>query len=213
MRSIIKTDFLVIGSGIAGLSFAIESSKYGKVSIITKKKLMESNTNLAQGGIAVVLGEDDSFGSHINDTLKNGCGLCNRVAVETLVKNGPHAINWLMDLGVDFEKEHDKLDLSIESGHSKRRIVYKGDYTGREIEETLVEFVRQKNGIDIYENCLALDLITRDKRSYGVEILDIKEDNIVLFLSKATILATGGIGQLYSQTSPSTAKNPFKNSF
>ena len=138
MDKVMKTDFLVIGSGIAGLSFAIEASKYGKVAIITKKELMESNTNLAQGGIAAVLDKNDSFESHINDTLRVGFGLCNREAVETLVRNGPRAINWLIEQGVQFDVIKTKLTLSMEGGHSTRRVAHKGDYTGKEIEEALV---------------------------------------------------------------------------
>lgn len=200
MGEVIKTDFLVIGSGIAGLCFAIKASKYGKVAIVTKKELMESNTNLAQGGIAAVLDKNDSFRSHINDTLKVGCGLCNREAVETLVRNGPDAINWLLEQGVHFDEMNKKLNLSMESGHSIRRVAHKGDYTGKEIEEALVTSVRS-NGIDSYENCLALNLIVKHGKSYGVEVLDKKREETFSFLSKATILATGGVGQVYSQTS------------
>ncbi len=200
MREVLKTDFLVIGSGIAGLSFAIEASKVGKVTIITKKELIESNTNLAQGGIAAVLGEEDSFESHLDDTLRNGCGLCNREAVETLVKRGPNAVNWLISQGVEFDREQGRLDLGMESGHSKRRIAHKGDYTGKEIEEALVASVRRK-GVDVYKNCLALNLIVRDERSYGAEVLNLEEERVMIFLSKATVLATGGIGQIYVQTS------------
>jgi len=200
MREVVKTDFLVIGSGIAGLSFAIQASKYGKVTIITKKGLMESNTNLAQGGIAAVLDKNDSFESHINDTLRNGCGLCNRKSVETLVKNGPRAIDWLIAQGVEFDKKKDKIALSMESGHSMKRIVHRGDYTGKEIEEALVTSVR-RNGILAYENCLALDLIVKDRRCCGAEVLSLKEGKVMAFLSRATILATGGVGQIYAQTS------------
>ena len=200
MSEIVKTDFLVIGSGIAGLSFAIQASKHGKVTIITKKELMESNTNLAQGGIAAVLGTRDSFKLHISDTLRVGCGLCNREAVEVLVENGPKAINWLIAQGVEFDKTRDKLALSMESGHSKKRIVHKGDYTGREIEEALVASVRS-NGIDTFENCLALALLVKDGRCYGAEVLALKEGKHMIFQAKATILATGGVGQIYAQTS------------
>lgn len=199
MVELIKTDFLVIGSGIAGLSFAIQASKHGKVTIVTKKEIMESNTNLAQGGIAAVLGKNDFFKLHINDTLKNGCGLCNVEAVETLVKNGPNAINWLIQQGVEFDEYQGQLDLGMEGGHSRRRIVHKGDFTGREIEEALVSSIR-RNGIDTFENCFALNLIVKGGQSYGAQILDLKNGKIITFLSKVTVLATGGIGQIYSQT-------------
>lgn len=163
MCEIVKADFLVIGSGIAGLSFAIQASQHGKVTIITKKELMESNTNLAQGGIAAVLGKSDSFKLHISDTLRVGCGLSNREAVEALVENGPKAIDWLIAQGVEFDRTRDNLSLSMESGHSKRRIAHKGDYTGREIEEALVASVRT-NDIVTFENCLALDLLVKGDR-------------------------------------------------
>ncbi|MFH0749062.1 MAG: L-aspartate oxidase [Candidatus Bathyarchaeota archaeon] len=200
MQEVVKTDFLVIGSGIAGLSFAIEASESGQVTLITKKELMESNTNLAQGGIAAVINADDSFQSHIDDTLRIGCGLSRREAVETLVKNGPNAIRWLLSKGVDFDKKENELSLSLESGHSKKRIVHKGDYTGREIEEALIATVRRK-GVKIYENCLGLDLIVKDEQSFGAQVLDLKKGEPMTFLSKVTILATGGIGQIYAQTS------------
>lgn len=200
MREIVKTDFLVIGSGIAGLSFAIQASQHGKVTIITKKELMESNTNLAQGGIAAVLGKSDSFKLHISDTLRVGCGLSNREAVEALVENGPKAIDWLIAQGVEFDRTRDNLALSMESGHSKRRIAHKGDYTGREIEEALVASVR-RNDIVTFENCLALDLLVKGRRCYGAEVLALKEGKSMVFLAKATILATGGVGQIYAQTS------------
>ncbi|MDQ1279539.1 MAG: L-aspartate oxidase [Thermoproteota archaeon] len=200
MPEIFEVDFLVIGSGIAGLSFAIQASKKGRVTIITKKELMESNTNLAQGGIAAVLGTRDSFKLHISDTLRVGCGLSNIKAVETLVENGPKAIEWLITQGVEFDKTRDKLALSMESGHSKKRIVHKGDYTGREIEEALVASLRS-NDVYIFENCLALDLLTKDGRCYGAEVMALNERRLIVFFAKATILATGGIGQVYAQTS------------
>jgi len=200
MREVIKTDFLVIGSGIAGLSFAIQASENGEVVIVTKKEIMETSTNLAQGGIAAVLDKGDSFESHINDTLRTGCGLCNRKAVETLVKNGPSAIDWLISQDVEFDRDRKRLALGIESGHSRKRVAHKGDYTGKEIEESLVASVRRK-GIEVFENCLAVDLIVRGGRAYGAEVLNLKEGEVTTLLSKATVLATGGVGQVYAQTS------------
>ena len=161
---------------------------------------MESNTNLAQGGIAAVLASRDSFKSHIRDTLRNGVGLCNEEAVELLVRNGPQAIDWLISQGVEFDERGGRPALGLESGHSKRRIVHKGDYTGREIERALVSSVRE-NGIETYENCLALSLSVRNGRCLGAEVLDLKGGRTLSFLSKVTVLATGGVGQIYAQTS------------
>jgi L-aspartate oxidase len=195
-----ETDFLVIGSGIAGLSFAIRAGRLGKVTVVTKKLIMESNTNLAQGGIASVMGKGDSFQSHIEDTLETGCGLSDGEAVEALVENGPREIQWLISKGVEFDRERGSLSLSREGGHSVDRIVHSGDYTGREIEEALVSCVRGMD-IDLRENCFALDLIVQQGRCYGAKVLNIKDGEAINFLSKATVLATGGIGQLYKNTS------------
>lgn len=184
-HDIIETDFIVIGSGIAGLSFAIQAAEYGQVVLITKKQLMESNTNLAQGGIAAVQSSLDSFDLHIADTLRVGCGLCIRNAVEILVAHGPQAINWLIDQGVEFDERQGTLALSMESGHSRRRIAHKGDYTGREIEKALVDTVKQL-GASIYENCLALELLVSNQQCYGVRALRRQEQTIITFHSKVT---------------------------
>jgi len=193
-------DFLVLGSGIAGLSFAIKAGKLGKVIIVTKKQIIESNTNLAQGGIASVIDPEDSYQSHIDDTLRTGCGLCNKTAVETLVKNGPQVINWLISEGVNFDQEHGLLSLSREGGHSANRIIHYGDYTGREIERALVSSIKDLD-VDIHENYFALDLVVKNNRCYGAKVLNIITGDVSYILSKATILATGGIGQLYKNTS------------
>ena len=139
---VIEKDFLIIGSGIAGLSLALKLSHFGKVAVITKKEQAESNTNYAQGGIASVFAKDDSFDNHINDTLKAGAGLCNEKAVELLVRQGPQRVYELVDWGTKFSKKRkhnqDNFELGREGGHSHNRIVHAKDLTGREVELAVV---------------------------------------------------------------------------
>lgn len=215
----IVTDFLVIGSGIAGLFFSIKASQYGEVYIITKKESSESNTNYAQGGIACVMTEDDSFDEHIKDTLIAGAGLCHYDVVEMVVKEGPARIQELIELGTRFtygsEKSERSFDLGKEGGHSKRRILHAGDFTGREIEKTLLEKVRGISNIHILENHIAIDLLIESKvrrthlspdRCLGAYVLDEDTGEVKTFVSKFTILATGGAGQVYLHTTnPSIA--------
>jgi L-aspartate oxidase len=196
----LKTDFLVIGSGIAGLNFALKAAQSGRVTIVTKKEIMESNTNLAQGGIATVTRKDDTFQMHIEDTLRAGCGLSNKKMVEILVENGPKEIQNLISLGVQFDKEKDRLDLTREAGHSIDRILHSGDTTGREIEQTLTKNVRENRDIEVLENCFAMDVVVKDAKCYGASMLDIKSKEIINILSRGTILATGGIGYVYQNT-------------
>lgn len=195
-----KTDFLVIGSGIAGLNFALKTAQYGKVTIATKKQIMESNTNLAQGGIAAVTRKDDTFQMHIEDTLRAGCGLSNKKMVEILVENGPKEIQNLISFGVQFDKEKDRLDLTREAGHSIDRILHSGDTTGKEIEQALTKNVRENRGIEVLENCLAVDIIVKDAKCYGANVFDIKSKEIINIVSCGTILATGGVGYVYQNT-------------
>lgn len=197
----IKSDFLVIGSGIAGLNFALKSAKYGKVAIITKKDIIESNTNYAQGGIAAVLGKYDSYKKHINDTLRVGCYLNNKKAVEVMVKNAPKEVNQLINLGVGFDRYKGSLSLTKEGGHSKRRIVHVRDITGRIIEETLVFHARNNKNIQIFEKHIAVDLIKQNNRCIGAQVLDSINKVIKRFSSKVTVIATGGLCQVYKNTS------------
>jgi L-aspartate oxidase len=196
----VKTDFLVIGSGIAGLNFALKAAQYGHVTIVTKKKIMESNTNLAQGGIAAVTSQDDAFQSHIEDTLRAGCGLSNKKVVEILVRNGPKEIQSLISFGVKFDKENDEPHLTREAGHSKDRILHSGDTTGKEIEQALTKSVRENKNIEVLENTLATDLIVKDAKCHGASALDIKNKEIINIFSRGTILATGGLGYVYQNT-------------
>ncbi len=193
-----KTDFVVIGSGIAGLNFALEASKYGEVVLLTKKDMMESNTNYAQGGIASVLGRFDSFESHFKDTIEAGCYHNDEEAVKFLVTEGPKMIKKLLDLGTPFEQKNGVLKLTREGGHKHRRVVYSGDSTGHAIEKTLVNIIKKNNNIIVLENAMALDLIVKDNSCYGIQYLD---DKLIKDIyGKAVILATGGIGQLFKKT-------------
>lgn len=195
-----KTDFLVIGSGIAGLNFALKAAQYGRVTIVTKKEIIESNTNLAQGGIAAVTSRDDAFQVHIEDTMSAGCGLSNRRAVEILVENGPQEIQSLISFGVKFDRENGEFHLSREAGHSRDRILHSGDTPGREIEQSLTRSVRKNKHIEVLENCFAIDFIIKGTRCYGASVFDSKSKEIVQIFSRGTIVATGGIGYVYKNT-------------
>lgn len=197
------TDFLVIGTGIAGLTFTLKVCKFGKVIVITKKSDVDSSTNYAQGGIAAVFDKRDSFKFHISDTLVAGDGLCNEKPLQTMVEEGPRLVSELMELGVDFsrvktENNKERFDLAIEGGHSKRRIVHARDFTGREIETTLLSRVRSKKNVQVYEDCTACDLVVENNRCCGVYVL--LGNRIEPIASKLTLLATGGCGRVYLHT-------------
>ena len=196
-----KTDFLVIGSGIAGLNFALKASQYGKVAVVTKKELMESNSNYAQGGIAAVLDPVDNFKSHVEDTFKAGGRIGDKKAIEIMIKEAPKQIDELIDLGVGFNRIQGKLDLAKEGGHSKRRIVHAKDATGKEIESALVFNIRHNPNIEVFEANLVIDLLVKDGKCLGAYALDTDEKKINSFFAKATILATGGAGRVYKNTS------------
>ena len=208
----IKTDVLIIGSGIAGLFAAIKISEFADVILVTKKDKAESNTNYAQGGIASVIDQTDSFEKHISDTLIAGAGLCNRLAVELMVEEGPDRIKELVALGTQFTKKNGKLDLVKEGGHSMPRIVHSKDLTGKEIERALISMVNQIKNITVIENTLAIDLITEhnipslrnsplEKRNcWGAYVLDSNQMKVITINSKITVLATGGLGQVYQHT-------------
>lgn len=193
-----QTNFLVIGSGISGLNFALNAAQKGKVIIVTKKKIIDAGTNYAQGGIAAVLDKTDNFKAHVKDTLEAGAYHNDKKAVEFMVKNSAPAIHKLMDLGVKFEMENNQLKLTKEGGHHKHRIAYVGDYTGKEIETVLVKRVKEHPNITIFENTFALKLIIHKKKCYGLTV--IKKTQLQNILADNTILATGGIGQLFKYT-------------
>ncbi|MCD4833157.1 MAG: L-aspartate oxidase [Bacteroidales bacterium] len=208
-----ETDFLVIGSGIAGLSFALKVAEHGKVILISKTTLEESNTKYAQGGIAAVTYEPDNFEKHIEDTLIAGDGLCKRGIVEMVVSEAPAQIKQLIKWGVNFDQnEKGKYDLGREGGHSEYRVLHHKDNTGEVIQNSLVRKVREHKNIEIFENHFAVDLITQHhlgklvKRShkvtecYGTYVLDLNTDQVNTYLSKVTLIATGGTGNLYDTT-------------
>ena len=212
-----KTDLLIIGSGIAGLSLALKLSDLGEVLIVTKKKASEGATALAQGGIACVMGEDDTFELHVEDTLQAGDGLCRRETVELVVRQAPERIRELMDLGVAFSRDPEdptRFDLGLEGGHSRRRILHVEDHTGREIERVLLARVRERDNVRLLEGHLAVDLITTGKigrqdegqRILGAYIMEWSTGKIEPYLARVVVLATGGAGKVYLYTSnPDTA--------
>jgi len=202
----VRTDFLVIGSGVAGLSFALKVDGARRVALVTKREVEESNTKYAQGGIASVWSQEDSFDAHIKDTLIAGDGLCHPDVVEIVVRNGPDRIKDLVNWGVNFtlwEKDKTKYDLAREGGHSKRRIIHAADLTGEEVEKSLVKRVKKNSNITIYENSIAVNLIVREGECWGAYVLDIEKKEVNTFLAKVTVLATGGAGKVYLYTSNS----------
>lgn len=201
----IEVDVLVLGSGIAGLSFGLKASRHGKVALVTKKSDTESNTNYAQGGIAGVISEDDSFDLHIRDTHVSGAWLCHEDAVEILVKEGPERIRELINLGVRFSMEEDSkgkthLALGREGGHSKRRILHSADLTGREIERALVSSTKQRDNMRVFEHHVAIDLISDGQKCYGAYVLDSETGDVISIAAKVVMLATGGLGRVYLYT-------------
>mgnify|MGYP001324587368 CR=1 FL=1 len=205
-------DFLVIGSGIAGLSYALKVAEQGSVALVTKREIDITATSLAQGGIAAVSSETDSFKSHAEDTMVAGAYLSHPDIVDMVVSAGPQAIKNLIDWGTRFSKREDtpdEYDLTREGGHSHRRILHAKDATGKEIERALVEEVRNHSNITVYEQHIAVDLITEAKiqkrkldknRCLGAYILDTARNEIVTFGAKVTVLATGGAGKVYLYT-------------
>ncbi len=192
-------DFLIIGSGVAGLRAAIELAPYGNVLVVTKDRPSESSTEYAQGGIAVVMSDEDEVGIHLDDTLKAGDGLCKEVAVKTLVEEGPDRIMELIEWGAEFDKEGTKLDLTIEAAHSRRRILHShGDSTGKELERVLLQKVRSFPSVRKYPFAFTIDLIVHNSECHGAYIL--RNGEITALFAKATILTTGGAGQLFSRT-------------
>ncbi len=195
-------DVIVIGSGIAGLTFASKIAPYGKIAVITKKQAKESNTNYAQGGIASVISDSDSFESHIRDTMTAGCGINHKEAVKIMVERGPVLINELFEMGAHFEKESNgNFKLSKEGGHSKNRIVYAGDFTGYEIEKTLLHTISMYPNLKLLTDHYACDLIIDNENNcQGVFVLDNSTYEIEPYFSKFVVIASGGIGQVYKYT-------------
>ena len=194
-----SADYIIIGSGIAGLMAAIQLSKAAQVILITKSALAESNTSYAQGGIAAAISHQDSPELHYQDTMMAGAGLCDHEAVLTLVHEGPQRIQNLIELNVPFDKIEGQIALGREAAHSRRRILHaNGDGTGRQIANTLVQHVRDHSNIRLYDHHFAISLVTSSGRCRGVLVLYLGE--LRLFTAKAVILCTGGIGQFYGKT-------------
>lgn len=206
-------DFLVIGSGIAGLFFALRAAESGRVGIITKKGAADSATNWAQGGIAAVEGRDDSFESHVQDTLVAGAGLCDEAVVRFVVERGPDTIDALLAYGVEFDRAGEgdggsEFALGREGGHSRRRILHRADATGREIESSLLARAHAHPNIELFENHCAVDLLTARKarlpgenRALGAYALYAPTGRVERLLARVTLLATGGAGKVYLYTS------------
>ncbi len=204
MRS--ECECLVLGSGVAGLSFALEAARFGKVTMVTKRSRSDSATNWAQGGIAAVLDPADSFEAHVADTLKTGGGLSHRDVVEMVVRDGPTRIRELMELGAKFSRieEGQALDLTREGGHSARRVVHAGDITGAEVQRVLVDAAAASPNIHIYEDHMAIDLVQSpgmSPRVLGAYVLDEATGEVRTLLARSTVLATGGAGKVYLYTS------------
>src|SRR5271155_4932903 len=208
------SDFLVIGGGIAGLTFALKASEVGSVTVLTKAGSSEANTAYAQGGIASVWSVDDSFESHIDDTIRAGAGLCDRAAVETIVREGPEAVRELIRLGTRFTKVETggtddtelEYDLGQEGGHSHRRVLHAQDLTGREIMRALTAAAAARPNIRTLENHVAINLLVETPSAgkpgacWGVYALDRNTHEIRKVISRATMLATGGSGKVYLYT-------------
>ncbi len=209
-----KYDYLVIGSGIAGMSYALKVAATGKVALICKTNLEEANTYFAQGGVASVTNlEVDNFDKHIEDTMIAGDWLSDRAAVEKVVKGAPEQIKQLIEWGVNFDRnEKGEFDLHREGGHSEFRILHHADNTGAEIQDSLIRALKSHPNIDVFENHFAVEIITQhhlgkivtrrtpDITCYGAYILDLATNKVDTFLSKVTVMATGGIGQVYTTT-------------
>lgn len=195
-------DFLVIGSGVAGLSAALSASRYGSVLLITKD-LLESNTQHAMGGVAAAVGDEDDWHKHWEDTIRAGAGLCDEGAVSILVREGPARVRELIKLGANFDMEGGRPALTREGGHSCRRILHaNGDATGREVERALADAVRRQPSIRTVVPAYAVDLIADGETCYGALAVD-PESRLTAYLARATILATGGAGQVYAETTNS----------
>jgi L-aspartate oxidase len=208
MTTLLEFDVLIIGSGLAGLTAALNLSTTHRVAVVTKRGLSDGSSMWAQGGIAAVLAEGDSFQSHVDDTLVAGAGLCDLEATRFTVEHAPAAVAWLQELGVPFSTEHGELHLTREGGHSHRRIVHATDATGAAVQATLIQRLKDTPSIAVFEHHMLVDLITDRKlpghsksaastRCHGAYILDEERDEALTFSAAHTALATGGAGKVY----------------
>ena len=202
----IETDYLVVGSGIAGLTFDLHASDHGHLTIVTKRAPDDANTNYAQGGIAAVLDPEDTIEAHVRDTLTVGEGLCHKDIVELCVHEGPHAVRELIDRwGAHFDMHEGQLDLAREGGHSARRVAHAKDTTGREIERALLESARANRNITILSDHMAVDLLSLAKYGgpdacFGAYVLDRQTSEVDTVVARATVIASGGAGKVYKYT-------------
>lgn len=202
-----RADYLVLGSGVAGLTFALRAAQHGEVIIATKRRRQDAATRWAQGGVAAVLSAEDSFEQHRADTLSVGAGLCHEDAVDVCVQGGPSEIRWLMSLGATFDRRPSgELDLGREGGHHARRIVHTADITGREIQRALLEAVQSHPNIKLLEWHMGVELIMQSRlggpeRCVGAYVMDEESGRVETAVARATILATGGAGKVYLYTS------------
>ncbi len=212
MAEIPEYEFLVIGSGVAGMTFAIKAAKLGRVAVLTKRETKASNSSYAQGGIAAVWSQDDSFESHAADTMEAGAGLCNPNVVRGVVEEGPARILELLELGAEFDRNKNGdngFSLGLEGGHSARRVLHAADHTGAEIVDALARAVEHDPNIDVYEHHHAVDLLIDQKfglatgkpQCWGAYALDTNSGEVRKFIARATMLATGGTGKVYLYTS------------
>jgi L-aspartate oxidase len=212
MQKVQQHDVLIIGSGAAGLTLALQLAPTISVAVISKRELSEGSTLYAQGGISAVLDAQDTVESHVRDTLKAGAGLCDPKVVRLVVERGPGAIRWLLDQGVSFTRDDRATDaggyhLTREGGHTHRRVIHAADATGREVETTLEAQVRARPNVTLYEHHIAVDLITAHKlgqaqqRCLGAYLLDRRSGRVETFLARCVLLATGGANKVYLYTS------------
>ncbi|HAD56727.1 MAG TPA: L-aspartate oxidase, partial [Alistipes sp.] len=209
----LETDYLVIGSGAAGLSFALKAAEHSHVIVVTKGEMNECNTNYAQGGICCVTYEPDTFQKHIDDTMVCGGGICDMQAVELVVTRAPQLMKDLVQWGTRFDKTREgRYELAREGGHSEYRILHHKDETGAEIERTLISQVKSHRNIEVLEYHFAIDLLTQHHlgqlvtrhtegiECYGAYVMDLKRGRIKTILSRVTVIATGGVGNVYNVT-------------
>ncbi|TFG28503.1 L-aspartate oxidase [Candidatus Thorarchaeota archaeon] len=201
--TVFSSDFLVIGSGLSGLLFSLNASKHGTVNILTKRRITDSSTTYAQGGIAAVVSPEDSVALHVQDTMRVGNGLCHPDIVKAIITDGPARITELIDLGVGFSGDNDagEYDLGLEGGHSKRRVLHVKDHTGEDIQQALIHQIGQAENVKVFENHMAVNLYVWNNRVYGAYVLDINTNEVERFSAKTTILATGGAGRVFLYTS------------
>ncbi|HAA88501.1 MAG TPA: L-aspartate oxidase, partial [Verrucomicrobiales bacterium] len=201
-------DFLVVGTGISGLSFALKAAEQGTVAVLTKRKSEDSNTAWAQGGISCVADPEDSFESHVTDTLDAGAGLCDSEVVKTIVESAPDAIDQMISCGINFDRQKNgNFELGKEGGHSQRRILFSKDTTGKEISTKLLNAAKECSNINILEDHFAIDLITTEKLGIegqnsivGLYALNEINGEILTFRSNTVVLCTGGCGRVYLYT-------------